>query len=87
MLRPAVSHGYSAGSWNISPAPLPFRSTVPLLAGSSPATMFSSVDLPQDAPSSDTNSPSCVERDAIQDRCARVTEGLAHPVQPDGRTG
>ena len=52
-----VSHGNSAGSWNIR-AVRPSTSTRPAVGRSSPATSVSSVDLPQpEAPTRQTNSP------------------------------
>ncbi len=63
MFPAAVSHGNSADSWNISAARPPVTSIEPALTGSSPATRFSSVDLPQpDAPSRQTNSPGATVR-------------------------
>src|SRR5580658_7591457 len=57
MLPAAVSHGNSAGSWNIS-ATRPDAVTVPAVGWSRPATRLSSVDLPQpDAPIRQVNSP------------------------------
>ena len=60
----AVSHGNSAGSWNISAGRLPATCTSPWVGSSSPATRLSSVDLPQPlAPSRQTNSPGATSRD------------------------
>ncbi|CAM5430827.1 hypothetical protein SHIRM173S_00710 [Streptomyces hirsutus] len=57
MFLPAVSHGNSACSWNIS-AGRPSVLIAPALGASRPATRLSSVDLPQpEAPSRVTNSP------------------------------
>ena len=57
MLPAAVSHGNSAGSWNMS-ATRPDADTSPEVGCSSPATRESSVDLPQpDAPIRQVNSP------------------------------
>src|SRR5215469_833628 len=60
----AVSHGNSAGSWNISPTRRPPVSTSPDVGLSRPATRFSSVLLPQpEAPMMQTNSPSATVRE------------------------
>ena len=57
MLPAAVSHGNSAGSWNMS-ATRPDADTSPEVGCSSPATRESRVDLPQpDAPIRQVNSP------------------------------
>ena len=58
MFSRAVSHGNRAASWNINAAPSLGTSRAPDVGASSPAMMFSRVDLPQpDAPSRATNSP------------------------------
>src|ERR1700677_1216647 len=57
MLPAAVSHGNSAGFWNIS-ATRPDTDTSPEVGWSRPATRLSSVDLPQpEAPIRQVNSP------------------------------
>ncbi|CAM5554386.1 hypothetical protein STENM327S_04587 [Streptomyces tendae] len=62
MFLPAVSHGNRACSWNIR-AGRPSVLMPPALGLSSPATRFSSVDLPQpEAPRRVTNSPGATSR-------------------------
>ena len=62
MFCPAVSHGNSAASWNIS-AGRPSVVTVPEVGLSSLLIRFSRVDFPQpDAPSRQTNSPGATDR-------------------------
>ena len=64
MLRRTVSHGNSADSWNISAGRPRFTETVPWVGESRPATMLSSVLLPQpDAPTRQTNSPGATSSD------------------------
>ena len=58
MLRRTLSQGKSADSWNMSAGRPSVTSTEPWVGESRPATMLSSVLLPQpDAPTRQTNSP------------------------------
>ena len=57
-LRPAVSHGNGAASWNMNDGLRAAMVTVPLVASSRPAAMLSSVDFPHpEAPRTHMNSP------------------------------
>ena len=58
MFSQTLSHGNSAGSWNMNATRPPPGDTWPDVGCSSPATRDSSVDLPQpEAPMRQVNSP------------------------------
>ena len=71
-LSSTVRHASSTGAWNTMPTlsggpstATPFSVIVPAEAGRRPATIFSSVDLPQpDGPTIAMNSPSPMSNDS-----------------------
>ncbi len=84
-LRPAVSHGSSADSWNMNDGRAVRRSISPDVGCSRSATTLSSVDLPQpDAPSRHTNSPDRTVRS--MSRSAVTAPGPAPKVLPTPRS-
>src|SRR5215467_8920189 len=87
-LSRTVRHGKSTGDWKTTPMSrrgpmigVPWSFTSPRLAGSNPARIFRSVDLPQpEGPTTATNSPSATVK-SMPSSATTVPRGVAYSLR------